>query len=269
MTALDLTTNWPVPNASALVVQRDEIVSTAGDVCKVQQLASLSKPICSWAILVAIEEGVITLETPLGQTGCTLRHLLSHAGGYPFDDPAPTALPERKRIYSNTGFDLAAAAVEQATAMTFSDYLQEAVLAPLGMNSSTLAGPAASGMIGSTQDVGAFIQEVRSPTLVHPSTAAEALRVQYAYLAGTVPGVGRYDLCPWGLGFEIRGAKQPHWTGKLNSELTYGHFGAAGTMFWIDPAIDLALVALADLPFDKWALSAWPELSDAVIEEYA
>jgi hypothetical protein len=43
-------------------------------------------------------------------------------------------------------------------------------------------------------------------------------------------------------------------------------------MFWIDPERDLALVALADRNFDEWAsaaLAAWPELSDAVIAEYA
>ena len=43
-------------------------------------------------------------------------------------------------------------------------------------------------------------------------------------------------------------------------------------MFWIDPDLDLALVALADRDFDEWAdvaLEAWPELSDAVIAEFA
>jgi hypothetical protein len=43
-------------------------------------------------------------------------------------------------------------------------------------------------------------------------------------------------------------------------------------MFWIDPDRDLALVALADRDFDQWAataLTVWPELSDAVIAEYA
>jgi CubicO group peptidase (beta-lactamase class C family) len=83
--------------------------------------------------------------------------------------------------------------------------------------------------------------------------------------------VGRYEQCPWGLGFEVRGTKQPHWTGTTNSPRTHGHFGGSGTMFWIDPDRDLALVALADRDFDQWAtsaLAAWPELSDAVIAEY-
>jgi hypothetical protein len=43
-------------------------------------------------------------------------------------------------------------------------------------------------------------------------------------------------------------------------------------MFWIDPDVDLALVALADRDFDEWAdiaLRVWPQLSDAVIAEFA
>ena len=39
-------------------------------------------------------------------------------------------------------------------------------------------------------------------------------------------------------------------------------------MFWVDPEVDVALVALTDRPFDAWALSAWPELSDAVLDDY-
>ena len=46
--------------------------------------------------------------TPVGQPGCTLRHLLAHAGGYPFDGAEPIARPARARIYSNTGIELAA-----------------------------------------------------------------------------------------------------------------------------------------------------------------
>ena len=43
----------------------------------------------AWAVLIAVEEGVVGLEDAVGQPGCTLRHLLAHAGGYPFDGPDP------------------------------------------------------------------------------------------------------------------------------------------------------------------------------------
>jgi CubicO group peptidase (beta-lactamase class C family) len=267
MTALELSKNWPVPNVSAATLQAGEVTDTVGDIDRRQRLASISKPMATWAMLVAVEEGVIGLGTPVGQDGCTLKHLLSHAGGYPFEGPTPIAKPGRTRIYSNTGFDLATEAIETATDMTFADYLGEAVFAPLGMGSSELLGSAATDVHSSLADVCAFIEEVHSPTLISAQTADKAINLHYPSLTGIVPGVGRYTPCPWGLGFELRGEKQPHWTGTRNSPRTFGHFGGAGTMFWVDPEVDVALVALTDRPFDAWALSAWPELSDAVLDE--
>ena len=272
MSVLDLTNEWPVPHVSAAVVRGGEVAVTTGDGARVQRLASISKPMTAWAILVAVEEGVVSLDDPVGQPGCTLRHLLAHAGGYPFEGEEPISPPERTRIYSNSGFSLAARAVEAATDMTFADYLHEALFAPLGMTSSVLRGSAAAGIRSNLVDTCRFVAEVMRPTLIHSSTAADALRTHYPTLAGIVPGVGRYAQCPWGLGFEVRGVKDPHWTGTDNSPRTVGHFGGSGTMFWIDPDVDLALVALADRDFDEWAdvaLQVWPELSDAVIAEFA
>ena len=271
MTALDLTNDWPVPHVSAAVLRAGEVVATIGDVDRVQRLASISKPMAAWAILVAVEEGVVDLDQHVGQPGCTLRHLLAHAGGYGFDGDDPIARPETTRMYSNAGYSLAAQVIETATDMTFAEYLDEAVFAPLGMRSSVLRGSAAHGVRSSLADTCRFIAEVMRPTLIHATTAAQASRIHYPTLGGIVPGVGRYEQCPWGLGFEVRGSKQPHWTGTTNSPRTFGHFGGSGTMFWIDPDRDLGVVALADLDFDEWAptaLNVWPELSDAVIAEY-
>ncbi len=272
VTALDLTADWPVPDVSAAVLLGGEVVATIGEVGRVQRLASVSKPMAAWAMLVAVEEGVITLDQSVGQAGCTLRHLLAHAGGYGFDGDDAIARPEVTRVYSNTGFSLAAQAVEEAAGIAFADYLHEAVFAPLEMESSVLRGSAAHGVRSNLGDTCRFVAEVMRPTLIHASTAADAERIHYPTLAGIVPGVGRYEQCPWGLGFEVRGTKEPHWTGTTNSPRTFGHFGGSGTMFWIDPVRDLALVALADLDFDRWAaaaLQSWPALSDAVIAEYA
>jgi len=269
MTALRITSSWPVPNVSAAALRAGRVTDTIGDVDHRQRLASISKPIATWAMLVAVEEGVIALDTPIGQDGCTLKHLLSHAGGYPFDGMTPVAKPGRTRIYSNTGFDLATEAIEYATGMAFADYLNEAVFEPLGMTASELRGSAAKDVHSSLADICIFVEEVRTPTLLSAQTSDDATSIHYPSLAGIVPGVGRYTPCPWGLGFELRGDKQPHWTGALNSARTFGHFGGAGTMFWIDPDADLALIALTDRPFGAWALSAWPELSDTVITEFA
>ena len=272
MAALDLTANWPVPHVSAAVLRSGAVVATTGDPGRVHRLASISKPMAAWALLVAVEEGVVDLDQPVGQPGCTLRHLLAHAGGYGFDGDEPIARPESTRMYSNTGITLAAKAVEAATGIAFADYLHEAVFSPLGMDSTNLRGSAAHGVHSNLIDTCRFVSEVMRPTLIHASTAAEAERIHYPTLPGIVPGVGRYEQCPWGLGFEVRGTKEPHWTGTLNSPRTFGHFGGSGTMFWIDPDRELGLVALTDRDFDQWASDAlmmWPALSDAVIAEYA
>lgn len=271
MQALELVAGWPVPNASAVVISADgTVLGLAGDADHVFRLASLTKLLTAWATLIAVEEGLLTLDEPVGQPGCTLRHLLAHAGGYPFDGPDPIAPPARRRIYSNTGIELAADAAASRAEMPFADYLHEAVLEPLGMASSQLVGSPAHAVRSTASDVGRFLAEVQRPTLLSATTAADAVHQHYPHLAGIVPGVGRFDPCPWGLGFEIRGGKSPHWTGHTNSAATHGHFGGAGTMAWVDPAIDGALVALTDRSFDEWAVEAmrcWPALSDAVVEE--
>ena len=223
-------------------------------------------------MLVAVEEGLLDLDTPIGQPGCTLRHLLSHAGGYPFNGREPIEAPERSRIYSNAGIEIAADAVAERAEMAFADYVAAAVFEPLEMRSSSLRGSPAHAMWSSALDVGLFALEVMRPTLLAPETATAAFRTHFPTLGGIVPGVGRFETAPWGLGFEIRGAKVPHWTGSLNSPGTFGHFGGTGTLMWIDPAADLGLVALTDRPFDEWgstALRKWPELSDAVLHEFA
>jgi CubicO group peptidase (beta-lactamase class C family) len=272
--ALRLVEQWPVDHVSAGVITPDGSVTTVGDGVFEYRLASISKPLTAWAVLVAVEEGVVELDTPPRhvdvQAGCTLRHLLAHAGGYAFDGPDPITGVARTRIYSNTGVELAAAEVERAAGLPFATYLDEAVLAPLGMSRTTLRGSPAHQVFSTLDDTMRFAAELRRPTLVADATARDAFSTQYPTLSGIVPGVGRFTPCPWGLGVEIRGDKSPHWTGRSNSPRTFGHFGGAGTMCWVDPDADVALVALTDRPFDEWAseaLQRWPEVSDAVLAE--
>jgi CubicO group peptidase (beta-lactamase class C family) len=268
--ALRLIDTWPVENAAAAVIRRDGSIDTSGNQDRTFRIASVAKMITTWACLIAVEEGIVALDQPIGQPGCTLRHLLSHAGGYGFDGTEPIARPERNRIYSNTGIEMAAAAVADAAGMAFDAYLGEAVLQPLGMSSTTLNGSPAHRMWGTASDLTRFAVETRTPTLISSATAAGATSPHFPELNGIIPGVGRFAPCPWGLGFEVRGAKQPHWTGTMNSPSTFGHFGGAGTFMWVDPAVGVACLALTDRAFDDWAeqaLSMWPEFSDAVLAE--
>ena len=272
--AVVLIETWPVDHAAAAILVDGRTVATHGPVHRFFRLASISKTITAWAVLVAVEEGIVGLDTVVSPdvNAATLRHVLAHAGGYPFDGPEPIVAIEHKRIYSNTGIEVAAQAVAVAADMAFEDYLQLGVLEPLAMSSTELRGSPAHAIWSNVEDVARFMAEVTSPTLVSAEMAADAVRPHFPALGGIVPGVGRFDTCPWGMGFEVRGDKSPHWTGSRNSAATFGHFGGAGTLMWIDPAAipgrSLGLVALTDRPFDEWAgdaLRLWPELSDAVL----
>jgi CubicO group peptidase (beta-lactamase class C family) len=271
MAAVELTRSWPVPTVAAAVVAADGSVhDSIGPTDRPFRLASLSKLFTAWAVLIAVEEGTVFLDQPVGQPGCTLGHLLAHAGGYPFEGAEPIAAPETRRIYSNTGFELAADAVSKSCGFSFDTYLTEGLLDPLGLRSTTLHGSPAHGVHGTVDDMVTFLSELQRPQLLSRETAESATRPHYPELAGIVPGMGRFDPCPWGLGMELKGEKAPHWTGRTNSSATFGHFGGSGTMTWVDPVAGAGLVALTDRPFDEWAADArvlWSELSDAVVEE--
>ena len=274
--ALDLTREWPVPTVAAAAVRHGTVLDRIGPVDHLFRLASIGKTLVAWACLIAVEEGTVSLSDPVGPddgSERTLRHLLAHAGGYGFDAGDRIIAPERRRIYGNAGIEVAAEHLASAAGMTFEEYLRIGLLDPLAMENTELRGSPAVDLWSSVSDLERFVAEVTDPTLISPETAAMAIRPQYPTLGGIVPGVGRFDTCPWGLGFEVRGDKAPHWTGTRNSAATYGHFGGAGTMMWVDPGHgDLGLIALTDRAFDEWAAEAlqlWPALSDALIEEFA
>ena len=224
----------------------------------------MTKLVTAVAALVAAEEGVVDLDQPAGPPGSTVRHLLAHASGLPFDSGPPIAKPGQRRIYSNVGFEVLAETIAEAAEMPFTEYVAAAVLEPLEM-SADLRGSPAAGMHGTIDDVFRLGAELQRPRLVALETLAEATEVQFPGLVGVLPDIGRMDPNDWGLGFELRDAKQPHWTGSRNSPRTFGHFGGSGTFLWVDPEPGVALACLADLDFGPWALEAWPRFSDAVL----
>jgi CubicO group peptidase (beta-lactamase class C family) len=266
MNAFRAIDGWDAGVAVAGVVRADQVVATQGPRDAGLPWASVTKLLTGLAILVALEEGTVDLDEPAGPPGATLRHLLAHASGLPVDGEQPITEPGRRRIYSNTGIELAALLLEERADMPFADYFAQAVALPLGL-SGRLAGSPAHAYRGPLDDLLAVGRELLRPTLVAAETLAEATTVQLPGLDGVLPGFGRMEPNDWGLTFELRDAKSPHWTGTRNSERTFGHFGASGTFLWVDPEAGAACGVLTDRPFGDWAKEAWPPFSDAVLAE--
>jgi CubicO group peptidase (beta-lactamase class C family) len=197
-----------------------------------------------------------------------VRHLLAHASGLPFEPGGSTGRPAQRRVYSNVGFETLAEHVALRAEMPFAEYLSAGVLSPLGLRAE-LRGSPASELHGTLDDLLLLAGELQRPTLLAAETLTEATSVQFPGLAGVLPNFGRFDPNDWGLGFELRDDKSPHWTGAQNSSRTFGHFGGSGTFLWVDPDAGVALGCLTDLDFGDWAKQAWPQLSDAALAELA
>ncbi|ONI81977.1 serine hydrolase [Saccharothrix sp. ALI-22-I] len=268
MESLQAVSSWPVETAATAVVDvRGEVLGTYGPVDRRFPLASVTKLLTSYAVLVAVEEGAVEWDQPAGPEGSTVRHLIAHTSGLAFDSADVQAAPGAKRIYSNTGFQVLADFVEAATEIPFAEYLAEAVFGPLGMASSTLDGSAGAGATSTVSDLVRFAAEVQAPKLVSGELVAEATSVAFPGLRGVLPGYGVQKNNDWGLGFEIRAEKSPHWTGASSSPRTFGHFGQSGTFLWVDPDAGVACVTLTDRQFGEWAVAAWPSFTDGVLAE--
>ncbi len=257
---------WPCPTVAAAVLSPTGDIHRHGDTSHVFALASITKVLTAATVLLAVEEGSLEFDQPIGDRGATVSDLLAHASGL-----APDGLvlddPGRRRIYSNAGYEQLAAAVETATEIPFRTYLSEGLLDPLAMTSTALTASPAFGAESTVDDLVRFIQGL--PQLLDPSTITAMTTQHLPELIGVLPGYGRQAPNPWGLGPEIRGHKQPHWTGAMQSSGTWGHFGQAGTFMWVDPESHISCIVLTDYPFGEWAKPRWPVFSDAVHNELA
>lgn len=237
-----------------------------GDPDRVFELASVTKLLTARAVLVAVEEGVCDLSTPVGSA--TVAHFLAHAAGVGFATREYERAPETRRIYSSSGYEVLADFVEKETEIPFSDYLHEAVCQPLGMTNTELYGSAGHGARSTLRDMDVFAQEMMDPRLV----ADPHYEVWYPELNGIVLGYGMFKPCPWALGPEVKGCKglsassggqgREHWMGSVLPPETVGHFGQSGTFLWAVPGEHYAVV-LTDRSFGDWAKPLWSEWNDA------
>lgn len=265
MEALRQIERWPAPLAAAGVVTADGATQVHGARTAVFPLASVSKPVSALAVLVAAEEGVLDLDEPAGPPGSTIRHLLAHASGLPFEGSGPIARPGRRRIYSNVGFRVLGEHLAREAEMPFAQYVSAAIVEPLGILLDPHGHPG-SGMHATLGDVLAVAAQLLEPTIVARETLDELTTVQFPGLSGVLPDYGRFEPLDWGLGVQLA-TPRPTWMGSRVSTRAFGHFGGSGTFVWVDPERGVACAALTNRAFGEWAKEAWPALSDAVVAE--
>ncbi len=262
--------DWPVDTVGVGVTTAETTVATHGAIDTVLPFASLTKPLSAYAVLVAVQDAAVHLDEPAGPQdgpeGITVRALLAHASGLPLEPDGLVGAPGHRRIYSNWGYELLGDLVAQRVGTSFADHLRFEVLGPLRMHGTVLDGSPAHAARGTVSDLLAFARELLAPELLDEELHEAATTVAFPGLDGVVPGFGRQSPCDWGLGFEIKSDKDPHWTGSRLDPSTYGHFGRSGSFFWVDPTRGLACAELADRDFDQWSKDLWPGFNDRVVE---
>lgn len=264
----DQVRTWAPDTVVVGVAGETGILATHGDVDLRLPFASVTKPLTGYAVLLAAQDGVLHLDEPVDVddvSGVTVRHLLAHASGLPPAAGGPVMAPERRRVYSDWGYALLGELVERRVGRPFARHLDAEVLQPLGMTATRLVGAPGSGAEGTVHDLLRFADELLDPHLLAPGLLREATEVAFPGLSGVLPGFGRQTPNDWGLGFELKGTKRPHWTGDLLSPSTFGHFGRSGSFLWVDPERSLACVELADRDFGPWAAEVWPGFNDHVV----
>ncbi len=249
-------------------------------------LASVTKLAASLAVMVAVEEGSISLDQRAGSFQLRLDGLLSHSSGLETGSPTdprlarpgevePVLAPGVRRVYSNFGFELVAQAVEEGSGIDFASYLHEAVLVPAGARTAAVdqralgavgVRGAAFGLLGTLADLVALVRALWVPGIVSQDSL-DLIRTPFLPdLAGVLPGYGRMALNTWGLGAEVKGVKAPHWTAPGSSPKTFGHFGQTGTFIWVDPELCRFAAYIGPRAFGPWARDRWPALNEAALQ---
>ena len=136
-------------------------------------MASVTKPFVATAVMQLVEAGRVSLDSTATRylpdfamkdpaaRGITVRQLLTHVAGMPdvtdyrwhapehdagslarwvatLRDSSLIARPGEKWQYSNIGYEVLAPLVATVSAIPFEDYVQQRILTPVGMRSSTL-----------------------------------------------------------------------------------------------------------------------------------
>ncbi|MBY0230153.1 MAG: beta-lactamase family protein [Gemmataceae bacterium] len=190
--------------------------------------------------------------------------------------------PGTRVSYQSMGTLLLAEIVHQASGKALRDFLAEEVFGPLGMADTSLGwveskkariarvrvaeetdwgwnsaywlglGAPWGGMLASPTDLGRFAQmmlnggELDGTRLLSRASVREMTTNQLE----TMPTVPEEDRrCrPWGLGWRLDWPAYSSSFGDLLGVRAYGHWGATGTLWWMDPDAEAWLVLLTTQP---------------------
>lgn len=237
-----------------------ERVAEVGDVSSVRSWASVSKMAVAMAFGIEMDWGLHAYTEMVGPRGANFANLLSHSSGLGLEEGDPVAPVATRRIYSNYGVDLAVHGIVGENPPA--EWLNDRVFEPLGMTTTALTGRPAGGVIGSTDDMATLALAWLRADALATATRDRMIRPYLPDLAGVVPGFGRFNPCPWGMGPEVRGDKH-HWMGDW-PPTSFGHFGMTGTLMLLNVDEGIGVVATTTEDFGPWAVQLWPAWTSEV-----
>ena len=211
--ALRQVEGWPAETVAVAVLRGGEELAAHGPREQVFRWASVTKPVTALADARRRRGGDRRPRRAGGPARLDGAAPAGARSGLPFEGRTPIAAPGERRIYSNTGFEVLAELVGdgRGDAVRGVPACGGARAARDGRGAAGLAGLRPARAASTTCCASAA--ELQRPRLVAPETLAEATSVQFPGLVGVLPDIGRMEPNDWGLGFELRDAKRPHWTG--------------------------------------------------------
>jgi len=230
-----------VEKVSVAIVKGNEIIYAKAFNASEDELfqaASISKPVVSYAALKLVEEGKLSLDIPLskyvpleyfpeGSKGysITLRMILDHTSGMGTDTNGIDRLiysePGKEFHYSGAGFEYLRNVMQDLTRTPFDIYMEQNVLAPLGMIKSrfsiTTNGKkwisAAGGLVTTPKELATFFIELMNPKYMRTEIVREMLS----------DSIKIDDNNSWGLGIGLQHG---------NNQNIIWHSGNNGRVWW-------------------------------------
>jgi CubicO group peptidase (beta-lactamase class C family) len=234
---------------------------SVGEVPAVLPWLSAGKPIAAVALALLRERGQLDFDDPVtqfipefGKPAVTLRHLLTHTGGFRFmsrqwtteswDEIVaeicaapldPGWIPGQKAGYHlESSWYILGEVVRRVTGQSYAEFVRSEVFQPLGMTNSTIPGSPGRSAVGPLRELGRFYEMLlRGGGSVLTAESVRQLAARHR--------VGMWDITfgmviDWGLGFMLNtGYHTPYSYGPHASENTFGHGGRQSSLAFCDP----------------------------------